>query len=150
MTTLGRTWPGWMLVALACSTDAEANRQAQEETPNAAGSGDAEAAATYTVVDVADRGSITGTLRFTGDVPGPRTVHVTEDVETCGTTQQVQHLAIHAQRGVANAVVSLIDIKQGAAIEAPELPPTLDQTVCCSRSSAPSGSSTSQSSGCAI
>ena len=119
-----------MFVALACSTDTEANRSTLEQTPNTAGAGDAEAAGAYLVIDVPDGGSIRGTVQFTGDVPGPRTVHVTEDVETCGTTQQVQSITADARQGVADAVVSLIDIRQGAAIEAPELPPTLDQRRC--------------------
>ena len=84
----------------------------------------------YTVLDVTDDGTIRGTVRFVGTVPPPRTVRVSEDVDACGESQQVQNIKVGPEGGLANAVVSLVDISRGAGLEAPASPPVLDQRGC--------------------
>lgn len=84
----------------------------------------------YTVVEVASGATIRGTVRFLGAVPPPRTMAVTEDAEACGASQQMQTLEVGSGQGLANAVASLVDITQGAALEAAASPPALDQRGC--------------------
>ncbi len=93
------------------------------ETAPAGGSG-------YTVVEVTDGGTIRGTVRFVGTVPAARTVSVSEDAETCGESRQVQTVEVGVGQGLANAVVSLVDITRGAVLETPVSPPVLDQREC--------------------
>ncbi len=116
----------------ACGGGADDTPQA-DETAAAAEETAAEAettgAAGYTVVEVANGGTIRGTLRFAGTVPPPRTVTVNEDIETCGESQQLQPTQVGANGGLANAVVSLVDITSGAALVATSAP-TLDQNGC--------------------
>ncbi len=83
----------------------------------------------YTVVDVTNAGTIRGAVRFAGTVPPPRTVAIDENTETCGESQQLQPIQVGANGGLANAVVSLVDITRGAALVATS-PPTLDQNGC--------------------
>ncbi len=119
-----------LAVALAaCGGETEDARGAGE-TPVPAGTVTAAAESGYTVIEVADGGTIRGTVRFTGTVPPARTVAVTEDAEACGASQQVQTLEVGPGQGLANAVVSLVDITEGAAMEVPASAPTLDQQRC--------------------
>ena len=126
---------GYLILALAtaaCGGDTEQGGPAEEEEAAETGAAEASPAAAegYTVVEVTDGGSLRGTVRFTGTVPAPRSITISEDAETCGATQQVQTLEVGAGQGLANAVVSLTDITGGAALEAPASPPTLDQRGC--------------------
>ena len=84
----------------------------------------------YAVVDVSDGGVIRGTIRFEGMVPPPDRIAASEDAETCGEYQEVQPLVVAADGGLADAVVSLVDISQGAALATPPSPPALDQNGC--------------------
>ncbi|MFQ5889373.1 MAG: beta-sandwich domain-containing protein [Gemmatimonadota bacterium] len=89
-----------------------------------------ESASSYTVVEVTNGGTIRGTVRFVGAVPAPQTITVTEDAETCGGLRQVETLRVGGNKGLADAVVSLVDIASGAALEMPTSPPVLDQREC--------------------
>lgn len=84
----------------------------------------------YTVVAVEDGGTIRGTVRFLGSVPAPRTVEVTEDIDACGETIQIQTLEVGSGKGLANTVVSLTDIGQGVALGASASPRGIDQRGC--------------------
>lgn len=84
----------------------------------------------YTVVPVEDGGTIRGTVRFLGSVPTPRTVEVTEDMDACGETIQIQTLEVGSGKGLANTVVSLTDIGQGVALGASASPRGINQRDC--------------------
>lgn len=83
----------------------------------------------YVVSEVFDGGTIRGTVRYRGEVPQTHTVSVTEDSEVCGATQLVQSVVVGSRGGLADAVISLIDISSGAELTL-QLPPTLDQRGC--------------------
>ncbi len=87
-------------------------------------------ASAYTVVEVTDGGSITGSVRFPGTVPAPRIVRVTDDSGACGAVVEVHELEVGSGGGLANAVVSLVDVRSGAAVSPSASPPTLDQRGC--------------------
>ena len=124
---------GVALLLAACSADAD-NGTPADEAPRSADGGAIAApsadATGYTVREVTNGGTIRGTVRFTGTVPPPRVVTVSEDTETCGTSHRIQTLEMGHTQGLANAVVSLVDITRGAAIEPLASPPTLDQRGC--------------------
>jgi plastocyanin len=83
----------------------------------------------YVVVDDVDGGTIRGVVRFVGDVPEGRLVPVTEDTAACGTERVVQSVRVGREGGLANAVVSLVDIKRGGA-QPDTSSPALDQSGC--------------------
>jgi plastocyanin len=83
----------------------------------------------YTIIDVTDGGSIEGTVRFLGTPPPPRRIAVEDNTEACGESQDVQPVEVGTNAGLANVVVSLVDITRGAALT-PDAPPTLDQRGC--------------------
>ena len=93
------------------------------EAPAGAGTG-------YQVVAVDDGGSIAGTVIFSGTVPAPRTVSISDDVDACGVSVEVHDLEVGANRGLADVVVSLTDIPSGAPVQVSASPPTLDQKGC--------------------
>ena len=97
-------------------------------TGDTAGSSDVSASG-YTVVEVQNGGSITGSVRFSGTVPAPRAVNVTDDFDACGATVEVSDLEVGSERGLANAVVSLVDVTSGAAVSSSASPTTLDTTL---------------------
>ncbi len=120
-----------LALVAACGGGADDTPQAEETAAAAAGTaagGQTAGSEGYTVVDVTNGGTITGTVRFVGTVPPPRTVTIDENTETCGESQQVQPIQVGANGGLASAVVSLVDITSGAALVATS-PPTLDQTA---------------------
>ena len=84
----------------------------------------------YTVVEVQNGGSITGSVRFSGTIPAPRTVRVTDDFDACGATVEVSELEVDSGGGLANVVVSLMDVTSGAALSPSESPPALNQRRC--------------------
>ncbi len=129
----GETCLALALVLVACGGETDGARGAEEEAaPAEEVATEAEPAgrAGYTVVEVTDGGTIRGAVRFVGTVPSARTVSVSEDTETCGESRQVQTVEVGVGQGLANAVVSLVDITHGAALETPASPPVLDQVGC--------------------
>jgi plastocyanin len=83
----------------------------------------------YAVVDVTNGGTIRGTVAFAGTVPPTRTITIDESTETCGESTELQPIQVGANGGLANAVVSLLDITSGAA-RVTTSPATLDQDGC--------------------
>lgn len=83
----------------------------------------------YLTMEVGDGGTIRGIVRFQGDVPGGRSVTVTQDSVGCGAERVVESVRVGPEGGLAGAVVSLVDITQGAAPADPSAP-TLDQLGC--------------------
>lgn len=147
MRTLGRHVRLRLLMTLAaslimsCGGAEQAREQAaagettasgKEEVRGRAAKGAAEPAAApgYRVIDVTDGGTIRGVVRFIGTAPPARLVRISEDVEACGATRQVQTVRLGPKNGLADALVSLTDIQEGAALVAPDEPPVLDQTGC--------------------
>lgn len=116
----------------ACAGESSNDQTADQpsaEISDAVGGGDTENASGYSVIEVADGGTIRGTVRFEGTVPAPRSVAITEDVETCGESLLVQLLSAEGGK-LANAVVSLVDITAGVALGEPVSIPTIDQVGC--------------------
>ena len=83
----------------------------------------------YRVIEVVDGGSVRGMVRYGGAVPPGRTVAVSEDTATCGTSREVNPVRVDSRGGLADAVVALVDIRQGKALVVSS-PPTLDQRGC--------------------
>jgi len=84
----------------------------------------------YRALDVADGGNIAGTVYFTGSVPVADVVEVGEGRDVCGATRVIRPVQVDADRRLAHAVVSLIDITQGKSPSATSSIPTLDQRGC--------------------
>ncbi len=121
---------GLALILAACGGETEVAEDTAEPAQQPSSAAAAPEAGGYTVMEVTNGGTIRGTVHFAGTVPPPRTVTVTEDMDTCGSTQQIQTVEVGADRGLANAVVSLVDITRGAAFPPATTPPTLDQRGC--------------------
>jgi len=71
----------------------------------------------YSVVEVSNGGTITGTVKWTGPVPKLEDLKVTKDPSTCGKMKKNPRLIVGKAGGVANTYVYLTDIKSGAKIE---------------------------------
>ena len=114
----------------ACGGESPPAEDAARSDDTAAPAAAADSAApTYVAIEVVAGGTVRGTVRYQGVVLQGRTVTVTEDTATCGATRLVQPVLVGPQGGLADAVVSLVDISQGAA-PVPASPPTLDQRGC--------------------
>jgi plastocyanin len=99
----------------------------QADAPVAANSDPVIAA--YGVTEVAEGGVIRGSIRFDGAVPDGRLVQVADDAAECGATQRVQPLVVAPDGGLADVVVSLVDVRAGKPFEI-DGPPELDQRGC--------------------
>jgi plastocyanin len=84
--------------------------------------------AQYKGGDVKDGGSISGTVKFKGTAPAPKKLEVSKDKEVCGKTPKVDQSLVVNNGNVANAVVTITDIKTGKKIDAKKV--TLDQKGC--------------------
>lgn len=119
------------LMLAACGTgsgdEATANRGSDEVPATTASQDDRDA--DYVAIEVMDGVTVRGVVRFNGDVPPARTVPVTMDTATCGSARRVQPLVVGPHGGLADAVVSLADVRRGAAFTS-EAPATLDQRDC--------------------
>lgn len=100
-----------------------AGESAAESVVQDAGSG-------YRAIEVTDGGAIEGVVRLVGTPPPPRLIEVDQDVEACGSTQEVRTFRVGPSNGLADVVVSLTDVTEGAALVAPTEPLALDQTGC--------------------
>lgn len=107
--------------------DAAPDRRSAEAPVTAASQGSADPG--YLAIDVVDGGAVRGVVRLDGDVPPGRTLSITTDTGVCGSTRRVQPVVVGPDGGLADAVVSLIDISRGAGF-APESPAALDQRGC--------------------
>ncbi|MEE8448099.1 MAG: carboxypeptidase regulatory-like domain-containing protein [Thermodesulfobacteriota bacterium] len=78
---------------------------------------------------VANGGSITGVVKFTGKPPASRKVKVTKDKKVCGAQQVVERVKVNkTNSGLKFVVVSLVDIKKGKAMASATA--SLDQRGC--------------------
>jgi plastocyanin len=84
--------------------------------------------AQYNGGDVKDGGSISGTVKFKGNAPAPKKLDVSKDKEVCGKSPKVDQSLVVNNGNLANAVVTITDIKTGKKIDAKKV--TLDQKGC--------------------
>ena len=84
--------------------------------------------AQYKGGDVKDGGSISGTVKFNGTAPAPTKLEVRKDKEVCGKSPKVDQSLVVNNGNLANAVVTITDIKTGKKIDAKKV--TLDQKGC--------------------
>jgi plastocyanin len=82
----------------------------------------------YTGGDVKDGGSISGTVKFAGSAPAPKKLEVTKDKEVCGKGEKTDKSLVVNNGNLANAVVSITDIKTGKKIDVKKI--NLDQKDC--------------------
>lgn len=88
------------------------------------------AADAYKEIDVKDGGSISGTVKYDGDVPAVKILKVDKDEQTCGhDNKQSEELIVNGEsKGIKNAVVSLVEIAAGKKAEV--LTGVVDQKEC--------------------
>jgi plastocyanin len=84
--------------------------------------------AAYQGGDVKDGGTISGTVKFKGTAPAPQKLDVSKDKEVCGKSPKVDQSLVVNNGNLANAVVTITDIKKGKKIELKKV--TLDQKGC--------------------
>jgi plastocyanin len=86
------------------------------------------AMAQYAGGAVSDGGSISGTVKFKGTAPAPKKLDVSKDKEVCGKTPKVDQSLVVNNGNLANAVITITDIKKGKAVAVKKV--TLDQKGC--------------------
>jgi plastocyanin len=84
--------------------------------------------AQYQAGDVKDGGSVSGTVKFKGTAPAPKKLEVSKDKEVCGKSPKVDQSLVVNNGNLANAVVTITDIKTGKKIDTKKV--TLDQKEC--------------------
>jgi plastocyanin len=84
--------------------------------------------AQYKAGDVKDGGSISGSVKFKGTAPAPKKLDVSKDKEVCGKSPKVDQSLVVNNGNLANAVVTITDIKTGKKIDTKKV--TLDQKEC--------------------
>jgi plastocyanin len=84
--------------------------------------------AQYKGGDVKDGGSVSGTVKFKGTAPAPKKLDVSKDKEVCGKSPKVDQSLVVNNGNLANAVVTITDIKTGKKIDTKKV--TLDQKGC--------------------
>ncbi|HTS37555.1 MAG TPA: carboxypeptidase-like regulatory domain-containing protein [Candidatus Solibacter sp.] len=88
----------------------------------------------YTVIEVKDGGTISGTVKWAGPIPHALDFPISKDPQICDPdsrkTTDLERLVIGQQGGVANTIVYLKNIKTGKALEVPEQRRHLDQKHC--------------------
>lgn len=91
--------------------------------------GTAVEALAYEGGEVKDGGTITGTIKFAGPPPARKDLPVTKDKEVCEKKKHLSwDLVVGPQKGIENAVVSLIDVNKGEKWAITKA--TLDQNGC--------------------
>lgn len=88
----------------------------------------------YQVVSVTNGGTITGTVKWSGQVPKEASAPITKDPQICDPdghkTRDLDRLIIGPQGGVANTVVFLKDASRGKPMSLPPQRQFLDQKQC--------------------
>ena len=88
----------------------------------------------YVVMEVHDGGTISGTVKWSGDPVKPPSVPITKDAEICdpdgAKSRDMERLVIGSGGGVENTVVYLVDVTRGKAMDLPETLRVLDQKSC--------------------
>lgn len=86
------------------------------------------ALAQYQGGDVKDGGSISGVVKFKGTAPAPKKLDVGKDKEVCDKSPKMDQSLVVKDGNLANAVVTITDIKSGKKIDAKKV--ILDQNGC--------------------
>ena len=88
----------------------------------------------YKVISVADGGTISGTIKWSGPAPHELDFPITKDPQICELdgkkTASLERLIIGPEGGVANTVVYLKNISSGKAMDLPEQRRQLDHKHC--------------------
>jgi hypothetical protein len=88
----------------------------------------------YTVIDVKNGGTITGTVKWSGAEPSGLDVAVNKDPQVCDPdshkTVSMERLVIGSDGGVANTIVYIKNISQGKGMNLPVPRRSLDQKHC--------------------
>jgi len=106
------------LFAFACLVACGGGEKTETPRARAAGSHPAPAAqpaggGSYTVVPVANGGTISGTVKFEGTPPPPETIEVTKDNSVCGDEKTLESVQVGPQGGLRSVVVWIDGINQG-------------------------------------
>jgi hypothetical protein len=88
----------------------------------------------YKVISVADGGSISGTIKWSGPTPHQLDFPITKDPQICDPegkkSASLERLIVGPEGGVANTIVYLKNIYAGKAMDLPEQRRHLDQKHC--------------------
>ncbi len=87
-------------------------------------------AATYSVVDVANGGSINGKVKFTGTDPAPKIFTITKDNDTCGTGERKIDFVRVTNGTLNDTVVYLKKVKSGKPFSTEFDNTEIDQNKC--------------------
>ena len=84
----------------------------------------------YTAASVSNGGTISGVVKFEGDVPEMKVLEITKDQAVCGATDKYdESLVVGEGNALKNTIVYLIDISQGKGIDE-KAKPEIDQDGC--------------------
>jgi len=89
----------------------------------------AAAAGAYEAMDVANGGTLAGTVKYAGEPPEAETFEVTKDTSACGTEKTKPELVVGSDKGIKNVVV-VVNAAKGKALEVPAEPIPFDQKGC--------------------
>jgi len=88
----------------------------------------------YTVIEVHDGATISGTVKWSGEPVKPLSVPITKDIDVCDPQKAKSHdlerIIVGPAGGVENTVVYLVDVTRGKAMDLPETRRLLDQKSC--------------------
>ncbi|MFQ5863787.1 MAG: hypothetical protein ACE5IW_01000 [bacterium] len=85
----------------------------------------------YQAIEVANAGTIQGTVTFAGAIPPKQKVEITKDVNACGKVPHYKEdLVVSSNKGIANVVVRITNINKGKSIETLGSNFVLDQNGC--------------------
>ena len=81
--------------------------------------------------EVANGGAIVGKVKWVGETPAVKKLNVERDKETCEGDKLSQVLIVSPEKGIKNAVVSLVEVKKGKKLDSfGNGAPQLDQQKC--------------------
>lgn len=78
-----------------------------------------------------DAGKITGKVIFSGEAKAPKQVDITKDAKVCGKVPHFdEQLIVSKDKGLANVIVSLKNVKNGKSLDSMGAEFALDQNGC--------------------
>ncbi len=99
-----------------CSKDNVVQPGGAPVQPADGGATDTSAAVEYKTTEVVDGATLSGTIRYTGTPPARAPITVNSDKEVCGLHEILsEDLIVSSSGAVRNAVVWLVDVKEGKA-----------------------------------
>ncbi|MFQ5703210.1 MAG: carboxypeptidase regulatory-like domain-containing protein [Gemmatimonadales bacterium] len=119
-----------LVLVIACSGSGDHPEDTPAPPSAAASTGTDGSSGRYVTMEVTDGGTISGTVRFVGNVPPAKTVTIDEDRAVCGESREIQTVHVGAGKGLSDVVISLVDVKRGVALKRPASSPALDQRGC--------------------